>query len=315
MTAALATRPLVPDRWIAPLALFSVYVVWGSTYLAIRFMVETIPPLLGNSFRMLSAGTILYVWLRRRGTSAPSRRQWRNGALVGTLLFLGGLGQVSIAESIGIGSGLAATAIAMTPVWASLMAGLFGAWPRKAEWLGLLIGVGGVAVLSLEGDFQAAPAGLVLVVIAPILWSFGSVWSNNIDLPIGTMRTALFMLGGGVALGIAGLIRGETLMTPSTKSALALLYLITFGSLLAFSAYAYLLRTVRASLATSYAYVNPIVAVILGVWLAAETFNGAMWIALPLIVAAVALIARARSGTRRGRSQTPENEEAGATLH
>lgn len=285
-----------------PIALFGVYVVWGSTYLAIAVMVETIPPLLGNSVRMLTAGTILYLWMRHGGARRPTLSQWRNGAMVGSFLFVGGLGQVSIAESIGIGSGLAATAIAMTPVWASLVSGLFGDWPKRVQWIGLTAGVIGVVVLSLEGDFRSEPLGFLLVVLAPISWSIGSVWSNTIDLPSSAMRTALFMLGGGAALGAAAAIRGETVPAdPSISSLLALAYLITFGSLLAFSAYAYLLRTVSASLATSYAYVNPVVAVVLGVWLGGEHLTGAVWIALPLIVVAVVLIARDSPGSTRGR--------------
>ncbi len=293
VTAPSSPRAVIPERWLVPLALLGVYLVWGSTYLAIAFMVETIPPLLGNAVRMLIAGSTMYWWLRRHGVGRPTWHQWRNGALVGTLLFVGGLGQVSIAESIGIGSGVAATAIAMTPVWASVVSGLFGAWPRRLQWVGLALGVAGVAVLSLEGDFQARPAGFVLVAAAPILWSFGSVWSNHLDLPVSNMRTALFMMGGGTSLAIAGLLRGESVpAAPSATSTLALVYLITFGSLLAFSAYAYLLRTVSASLATSYAYVNPIVAVALGVSLGGELLTGAALIALPLVIAAVFLIAR-----------------------
>ncbi len=283
----------MPERRLVPLALLGVYVVWGSTYLAIAFMVETIPPLLGNAVRMLVAGSTMYWWLRRHGAARPTSRQWRNGAMVGTLLFVGGLGQVSIAESIGIGSGVAATAIAMTPVWASVVSGLFGTWPRRRQWVGLVLGVAGVTVLSLEGDFQARPAGFVLVAAAPILWSFGSVWSNHLDLPVSNMRTALFMMGGGASLAIAGLARGESpAVAPSIQSTMALLYLITFGSLLAFSAYGYLLRTVSSSLATSYAYVNPIVAVALGVSLGGEALTGAALVALPLVVIAVVLIAR-----------------------
>ncbi len=287
----------MPDRTtrlLIPAALLAVYLIWGSTYLAIRWMVETIPPLLGNGIRLVVAGAILYAWLRREGIPRPERRLWLNSTMVGTLLFVGGLGQVSIAESIGIGSGVAATAIAMTPVWASLSAGIWGDWPGRKEWLGLAIGVAGTVVLSREGDFLAQPTGLVLVVVAPMLWSLGSVWSNHLAMPEGSMRTALVMLCGGGALLVAGLIRGEVLVEPSTASALSLAYLSIFGSLIAFSAYAYLLRVVRPALATSYAYVNPIVAIVLGVWLGRETITGSAWIALPLIVTAVALIAAKR---------------------
>jgi drug/metabolite transporter (DMT)-like permease len=289
MTAATTS----PERHLVPLSLLGVYLVWGSTYLALRFMVEDIPPLLGNAVRMGLAGTLLYTVIRVRGAARPTRRQVRNGWIVGSFLFVGGVGQVTIAESLGVGSGIAATAVAMTPVWASLVGGAFGDWPRSREWVGLALGMAGVVALSTEGDFDAAPLGLVLIIAAPITWSIGSVWSNHMDLPSGSMRTALFMLGGSVSLVVAGFLRGESIPTEiGTSSALALLYLTIPGSLLAFSAYAYLLRTVRPGLALSYAYVNPMVAVLLGIWLGGETLGAGAWIALPLVVTAVAIIIR-----------------------
>ncbi len=286
-TATPATRRLVP------LALLTVYLIWGSTYLALRFMVEDIPPLLGNAARTGVAGTVLYTLTRWKGAPRPEPAHVRNGWVVGTFLFVGGVGQVTIAESMGVGSGIAATAIAMTPVWASLVGGVFGAWPRPREWMGLAIGMTGVVALSTEGDFDAAPLGLVLIIASPITWAIGSVWSNHMELPSGNIRTALFMLGGSFSLLVAGLIRGETIPTDvGTSSALALAYLTIPGSLLAFSAYAYLLRTVRPGLALSYAYVNPMVAVLLGLLLGGEILGPGAWIALPLIVTAVVMIVR-----------------------
>jgi drug/metabolite transporter (DMT)-like permease len=268
-------------------------VIWGSTYLALRFMVEGFPPFLGNAIRMTTAGAILYVWVHFRGAPSPTARQWRSGFLVGALLFVGGLGLVTVAEDLGVGSGLAATAIAIVPVWAAVVSGFFGRWPGRIEWVGLLIGIVGVVILSREGDFDAVPLGLLLIIIATILWSVGSVWSKHLDLPTGSMSTAVQMLAGGLLLGVVGLIGGESITSaPGTRSWLALIYLIGPGSLIAFSAYAYLLRTVRPALATSYAFVNPIVAVGLGVTLGGETLTGETWIALPMILGAVGLIAR-----------------------
>lgn len=290
-----AIKKPVGARWMILGALTTVYLVWGSTYLALRFMVEGFPPYLGNAIRMTAAGAMLYTWLRWRGTPSPTLRQWRSGFLVGALLFVGGLGLVTKAEGLGVGSGLAATAVAMVPVWAALVAGFFGRWPSRTEWIGLTMGIGGIVLLSREGDFEAVPLGLVLVVIAPVLWAIGSVWSNHVHLPQGAMSTAAQMLGGGVALTITALVTGETIeVMPSAGSWLALTYLIGPGSLLAFSAYAYLIRTVRPALATSYAYVNPVVAVALGVTLGSETLTGEAWIALPLILGGVGLIARSR---------------------
>ena len=283
-------------RLLIVLAQLAVYGIWGSTYLALRYMVEGFPPFLGNAIRMLIAGAILYTWVRFRGAPAPTGRQWRSGFLIGSLLFVGGLGLVTTAEGMGVGSGLAATAVGMTPVWAAVVSGFFGRWPTRIEWVGLVIGIVGVVILSGEGDFEAVPMGLFLLILAPLLWAIASVWSNHVDLPAGSMSTAVQMLAGGLALSIAGVIAGETLTAaPGARSWWALAYLIGPGSLIAFSAYAYLLRTVRPVLATSYAYVNPVVAVFLGVTLGRETLTGETWIALPLILSAVALIARGRS--------------------
>jgi len=284
------------NRWLVAASLAAVYVIWSSTYLALRFLVETFPPFLGTSIRMLIAGLMLFAWVRWRGAPMPTRRQWRNGVAVGVLLFVGGLGLVTVAEDVGVGSGVTATAVAMVPVWAALISGLFGRWPTRLEWIGIAIGIGGVALLSGEGDFQAAPIGLALVIISPILWAFGSVWSAHTDLPKGPMSAAIQMLGGGVVLVLVAVAVGESISSaPSLKSWLALAWLIVPGSLIAFSAYAYLLRTVRPALATSYAYVNPVFAVILGVTLGEETLTGQAWVALPIILASVALIVWSRN--------------------
>jgi drug/metabolite transporter (DMT)-like permease len=285
-------------RWAVAASLAAVYVIWSSTYLALRFLVETFPPFLGTSIRMLLAGSILFVWVWRRGAPMPTPRQWRNGFAVGVLLFVGGLGLVTLAEDVGVGSGITATAVAMVPVWAALMSGLFGKWPSRTEWTGIVIGLVGVALLSGEGDFKAAPLGLALVVVSPILWSLGSVWSSHTDLPTGSMSAAIQMLGGGVALALVGALLGESItVAPSLKSWLALAWLVIPGSLIAFSAYMYLLRAVRPALATSYAYVNPVFAVILGVTLGQEHLTGQVWVALPIILLSVALIVRSRDRT------------------
>lgn len=288
----------ISPKWLVVAALAAVYVIWSSTYLALRFMVETFPPFLGTSIRMVIAGSILFIWVRSRGSEMPSGRQWRNGVVIGVMLFVGGLGLVTFAEDLGVGSGITATAVAMVPVWAALVSGLFGRWPNRTEWIGITVGLAGVALLSGEGDFKAAPLGLALVVVSPILWAFGSVWSSHIDLPAGPISAAIQMLGGGVMLGLVGLLAGESITTmPSLKSWLALGWLIVPGSIIAFSAYAYLLRTVRPALATSYAYVNPIFAVILGITLGQEQLTGQVWIALPIITLSVALIVRSRERT------------------
>ncbi len=301
-------------RLLVPAALFGVYVVWGSTYLALRYMVEDIPPLIGNGVRFLAAGLILYVWARRRGKPAPTTAEWWNAGRIGVLLLLGGVGSVSIAESLGVGSGLAATAVAVMPVWAALWGGVFGRWPTRIEWLGLGVGLTGVVILSGEGDFAGNPIGIALIVLAPILWAFGSVWSTRLHMPDGMMSTAAQMLAAAPALLVVGFLRGERLESEVTTSSwLALAYLTIFGSVVAYSAYMYLLQNVRPALATSYAYVNPVVAVVLGITIGDEVLSGEAWIALPLILAGVALVAAgaARTRTRRFRGEGSGEAMAG----
>lgn len=280
------------------LALLAVYTIWGSTYLAIRVAVlGGFPPFLMAGVRFIIAGVGLYVFLRLRGYPNPTRRQWAGAAMVGCLLLVGGNGGVSFAEQW-VASGLAAVWIAMTPIWAALFAGLLGRWPGKVEWTGLVLGIAGVGLLNLESDFQAAPIGAVALTIATISWAFGSVWSHKVALPSGLMASAAEMLVGGVVLFALSVASGERLnQMPSGQALAALGYLIVFGSIVGFSAYLYLLKRVRPSLATSYAYVNPIVAVMLGVVLLGEHISPAGMAATLIIVAAVALVALARMRT------------------
>jgi drug/metabolite transporter (DMT)-like permease len=291
-------------------ALIAVYFIWGSTYLGIRFGMEGFPPFLLNGVRFLAAGLILMVILRARGTAIATRRQWWNAGRMGVLLLVGGVGLVSLAERLGVGSGVAATAVAVVPVWIALISGLFGNWPRGREWIGLGIGLLGVLILAQEGDFQASPAGMALIAISPIIWAFGSIWGTRLDLPESSMTTAIQLLTAGVVMTAIGPLLGERMVAPPPPVAwVALVYLAIFGSLIAFSAYIYLLKTVRPALSTSYAYVNPVVAVGLGLTLGGEKITAPVLIALPLIVVSVILVA----GRRRDRAE-PTTELTPAPL-
>lgn len=296
------------QRLLVPASLFAVYVVWGSTYLAIKWGLEGgFPPFILNGSRLLVAGSALYWWLRRRGGIPPSRRQWRNAVLLGALMFVGGMGLVTIAEDNGVGSGLVAAAVAVMPLWAALWAGVFGEWPSRVEWIGLVVGFTGVALLSREGDFQSSALGLVLMILSPIFWSLGSVLSRRVQLPMGGLVAATQMLGGGAVMLVAGLVRGERFEAAPTVGAwLALFYLITFGSIVAYSAYQYLLASTRPAVATSYAYVNPAVAVFLGVTLGSEVVGAWTYFGLPVILAGVAIVGVAQRRRRRLiRARTP----------
>ena len=278
------------------LALAAVYVVWGSTYLAIRFALEGgWPPLLMAGLRFLASGLALYAILRWRGVAAPTPAQWRNAAFVGLLLLGMGNGLVCIAEQT-VSSGLAAVAVASVPLWMALFAALRGEHPRRAEWLGLGVGFAGVAWLNLGSSLSASPAGLVALLVAAIAWSYGSIWSRGRDLPPPLMAAAAQMLCGGAAMLVAGLALGERFEAwPTPRGVLAVGYLATFGSLVGFSAYVWLLRHVRPALAGSYAYVNPVIAVLLGAWLAGERFGAHELGAMAVVLSGVVAISLARA--------------------
>ena len=275
-------------------ALLAVYVIWGSTYLAIRVAIEGIPPLLMAGSRFVVAGGVLYLVLRLRGGAAPTRLQWRNAAIVGGLLLLGGNGGVVLAEQW-VASGLAALGVATVALWSALFAGLWGQWPRRIEWVGLAIGFAGVGLLNLEGSLRASPAGSIALGVATVSWAFGSMWSRHLDLPDGMMAAAAEMLAGGALLLVASAVSGEAIpLSIAARPLLAWIYLLTFGSLVGFSAYLYLLRHTRPAVATSYAYVNPIIAMALGVWLAGERITATEWLAVPVILGSVALVVAVR---------------------
>ena len=272
------------------LALSAVYLVWGSTYLAIRFALEGgWPPLLMGGVRFLVAGSFLYAVLRLRGMPAPTRMQWRNAAFVGLLLLAVGNGLVCVAEQT-VSSGLAAVAVASMPLWMALFSALRGERPRRMEWVGLAVGFAGVAWLNAGSSLSATPSGLVALLVAAMAWAYGSVWSRGRDLPSPFMGAAAQMLCGGVAMLVAGVVLGERFDGwPDARGLLSVGYLASIGSLVGFSAYIWLLHHVRPALAGSYAYVNPVIAVLLGAWLAGERFGaqdiGAMGVVLLGVVA------------------------------
>ncbi len=280
------------DRWKTGLALLSVYVIWGSTYLAADIAVETIPAFMMTSVRFLLAGVGMYLFLLARGVPNPTREQWRNGLLTGAVMLGAGTGGVAYAEQMGVSSGLAALAVAAMPLWAALSSGLWGHWPSKSEWLGLAVGMSGVVLLNMEHSMLSSPVGAIAVILAPMGWALASIWSKHVNLPGGLMTTAVQMIGGCIATALISIVMGERLAEmPTMRSVLAMLYLVTFGAMVAFSAYTYLLQKVRPALATSYAYVNPIVAVFLGVLLASETITGFGIVAMVVILGGVALVA------------------------
>jgi drug/metabolite transporter (DMT)-like permease len=271
-------------------ALAAVWIIWGSTYLAIKIGLETIPPFAMQGFRFAIAGALLYTFLRVRGVASPTRRQWWAAARVGALLLIGGIGLVSVAEDWGIGTGLVATLIAIQPMMMSLANGVLGTWPHGREWTGMGIGLVGVLVLMGDSGLSGSLGGIGLVMIASVTWTAGSLISKRIDLPKGAMASAAEMLCAAPGFAVLAALKGEELHAPSLRSATALAYLVVVGSIIAFSAYLFLLGRVRPALAVSYAYVNPIIAVVLGAVFADEVISANMAVAMPLVLLGVVLV-------------------------
>lgn len=286
-------------RWSILAAFAAVYFVWGSTYLAIRFAIETIPPLLMASVRFLIAGTLLYVWMRLRGAPKPTHAQWRSASIIGFTLLLIGNGAVSWAEKV-VPSGITALLTTMSPLWFVMLE-----WmqtrnkPRIETIVGLILGTVGMLVLvdpaQLVGGDQVNLVGAAAIFFASIAWVWGSLYSRKAEFPSSPfLAIAMEMLAGAAFLLAAGFIMGEFselhLANISARSILALLYLVVFGSLIAFTSYIWLLRASSPSLVSTHAYVNPVVAVFLGWLLADEQLSGRTLLASVIIISAVAII-------------------------
>lgn len=284
------------SRWAVPLALAAVYLIWGSTYLAIRFALEGgFPPFLLGGIRFALAGAVLYGVLRLRGMAAPTRAQWGNAAVMGVLLLLLGNGMVNLAEQ-SVSSGMAAVAVASAPLWMGIFAAMRGDRPTRLEWVGLAIGFVGVLWLNAGSSLTASPKGLVALLVASVAWSFGSIWSRGRDLASPFMNAAAQMVCGGAAMLAVGLALGERMHALPTPAALgAFAYLVVFGSWIGFSAYVWLLGNVRPALAGSYAYVNPAIAVMLGAALAGERFGAGELVAMGVILLGVVAITLAKA--------------------
>ena len=291
-----------PSRLAVAVALLTVYLVWGSTYLAIAVMIETLPPLVAAGVRFLTAGTLMLGamlaharWIRRGGPiERPRLVHWRTAAIVGTLLLLGGNGGVVLAE-LYIPSGIAAVLVATTPIWIAAIESVIDR--RRPSWLvigGLAGGIAGVGILLAPTDdvSRIAPIGILLCLGAEICWASGSVYAQRAPMPRSSLlATGMEMLAGGLGLVGAGILLGElgrmNVASFSLESVLALGYLIVFGSIGAFTAYTWLLANVPATTAGTYAYVNPIVAVALGALLLGEPITPRTLIATAIIVIAV----------------------------
>jgi drug/metabolite transporter (DMT)-like permease len=294
-TTTTTANPELPVSSVSPrarqaIALALVYVIWGSTYLVMRWAVAGLPPLFMAGVRFTVAGGALLAVARARGVPMPTAREWRGALIVGTLFFLGGNGLVAIAER-DLGSGLAAVVCATMPLWLALLSAATGERPRGREWAGLVIGFAGVVVLCGGADVRSQPLATLVLALAPVSWAVGSFLARRVPLPRGLAAAGAEMLAGGVVLLAVALLSGERIpVAPPASSVAALAYLIVAGSLLGFTAYAWLLANARPAVATSYAFVNPALAVVLGALVGGEPLGLATLGGTCLIVASVALI-------------------------
>ncbi len=283
------------QSWRVAGALLIVYLVWGTTYYALDVAMQTMPPVLMNGARFLTAGLAMLAIARWQGLAWPTAAQWRASALIGGLMAFAAMALVVLAQQAGIGSGLMATVVTTMPMWLALWTRWGGERVPVTSWLGLVLGAVGAMLLALEGDFSTTLLGTLCAFGAPLAWSIGSYASRKLTLPAPAMASAAQWLLGGLMGTVAALLfepgaRGFSLSQVSALSAFAWLYLVVAGTMVTLNAYLWLLKNTSAALAGSYSFVNPVVALAVGVWLGGERLTGWVFIALPLIGAALALI-------------------------
>jgi drug/metabolite transporter (DMT)-like permease len=276
------------------IALLLVYIVWGTTYFGLAVALQTMPPIWMNGSRFVVAGLIMLALARWRGVAWPTRQEWMHSALVGGLMVFIAMNLVGFAQKMGIGSGLMATVVATMPMWLTLWTRWGGESVPITSWIGLMFGVLGALLLALEGDFSSSWQAGLLAFGAPVAWSIGSYLSRKIQLPKAEMAPAAQWLSGGV-LGVLAAMWVEPMDAArfhaiSSASWWAWLYLVGMGTLVALNAYLWLLQHTSPTLAGSYSFVNPAVALLVGVSLGGEHLTGWVFIALPLIGLALALL-------------------------
>jgi drug/metabolite transporter (DMT)-like permease len=278
-----------PSALLLGACLLTVYIVWGTTYFAIKVAIEGFAPFFLVGTRFVVAGVLLLGWQALRGAPLPTARQWGGAALVGFLLLVVGNGAVSVAEHW-VSSGATVALISTMPLATALWSGAFGEWPRRAEWIAIALGGLGAAIMLLGRDLQGSIIGTLLILLGTISWSLGTVLSRRLDIPHGPTGFGAEMLTAGLMGLIVSAALGEHWTIPHVAHVWwAWGYLVVFGSLIAFSAYRFVVERVSASLAATYAYVNPPVALAVGWWLGNERFSANVLVGLPVVLGAIAL--------------------------
>lgn len=290
--------PARPAAWLIVGCLLAVYIVWGTTYYAIKVGIEGTDPFFLVGTRFTVAGVLLLAWQRIRGQAMPSKGQWLRATLVGFLLLVVGNGGVAFAEHW-VSSGATVALISVMPLATALWSGAFGEWPRRMEWAAIALGGVGAAVMLLGRDLQASGLATLVILLGTTCWSLGTVLSRKLDIPHGPTGFGAEMLSAGVLALVVSALLGEHWALPtSPRVYFAWGYLVVFGSLIAFSAYRYVVERVSPTLAATYAYVNPPVALLVGWWLGNETFSSNVFIGLPIVLTSVALHAWVQARTR-----------------
>jgi drug/metabolite transporter (DMT)-like permease len=275
--------------WLIAGCLFAVYIIWGTTYFAIKVGIEGVAPFFLVGTRFVLAGGLLLAWQAIRGQPMPTLKQWGGASLIGFLLLVMGNGGVAIAERW-VSSGATVALISVMPLATALWSGAFGQWPRRAEWVAIALGGVGAVVMLLGRDLQASLLGTLIILVGTSCWSLGTVLSRRVDIPHGPTGFGAEMLAAGLmALLISALLGDHWALPHAPRVLWAWAYLVVFGSLIAFSAYRYVVERVSPTLAATYAYVNPPVALFVGWWLGHETFSLNVLFGLPIVLGSVAL--------------------------
>jgi drug/metabolite transporter (DMT)-like permease len=295
--SAAARAPTAPPPWLIAACLAATWLVWGSTYLAIKWALVSFPPFFQMGTRFVAAGLVLGTWAAWRGARWPQRGEWLSACVLGALMLGGGYGATALAQ-VSVSSGLVVAFIAVVPAVVALMQWPYGVRPSRFETAGIVLGLLGVVMLSRGQGFSASLAGLLAIALACISWSLGTVWARHglpggraLGLAPGAAGTASQMLvGGGLLLAAAWVVGEQPAWPPQPKALAAWAYLVVAGSLIGFCAYMLLLQHTSAALASSYTFVNPLIGLLLGVWLGGETVSAREWGAAGVVLAGVVLL-------------------------
>ena len=305
-----STQPQIaskPPAWLIAACLLSVYVIWGTTYFAIKVAIQGAPPFFMVGTRFLVAGGLLLAGQALRGRPMPTARQWLGAALVGFLLLVVGNGGVAVAEHW-VSSGATVALISVMPLATALWSGVFGNWPRRMEWGAIALGGLGAAVMLMGRDLQGSIVGTLVILLAVSCWSLGTVLSRRLDIPHGPTGFGAEMLTAGLLALLVSALLGEHWTLPDAPRVWgAWVYLVLFGSMIGFSAYRFVVEHVSPTLASTYAYVNPPVALLVGWWLGNESFSANTLLGLPMVLGAVALLAWVQA---RAQGRLPPNRES-----